>query len=183
MLYHPNWLNQNEANELFRELQSLDIWQHEKIRLFGKDILVPRLVFWMGDNNAHYRYSNTCHSPVPWNQLIFQLKERIHSELGLYFNSVLANFYRNGKDYMGWHRDNEPELGDNPSILSISLGAERRFCMKNIKSNTKHELKLAHGSALVMQGDCQEKYKHALPKTTRISDARINLTFRHVIVK
>ena len=177
VLYHPQWLTQDQADELYQHCHSSD-WQAETITLFGKQITVPRRVFWMGDADAHYSYSNTSHIPVPWSKELLELKNRIKRELGLQFNSVLGNLYRDGQDHMGWHRDNETELGENPNILSISLGAERRFCFKHIQHGEKHALVLKHGSALLMQGNCQQQYKHALPKSIRIKSPRINLTFR-----
>ena len=177
ILIHNHWLSPAQADSLYKKMLTMP-WQEEEITLFGKKIKVPRRVFWMGDSDAYYTYANTRHAPIPWNHEILKIKKRIQHELGLEFNSVLGNLYRDGKDYMGWHSDNEPELGDNPSILSISLGAERRFCFKHKKSREKHEIQLTHGSALLMQGNSQQDYKHALPKSMRIKSPRINLTFR-----
>ena len=129
ILFNNQWLTQTEADRLYNKMLLMP-WQIEEIKMFGKKIKVPRRVFWVGDSNANYRYANTTHTPTPWSNELSDLRNRIHVELGLEFNSVLGNFYRDGRDYMGWHRDNEPELGLNPIILSISLGAERRFCLK-----------------------------------------------------
>ena len=179
ILFHPNWLTESEADLLFKYCLSMK-WQEETITLFGKRIIVPRRVIWMGDKDAEYTYAKTHHAPCPWSKPLYKLKEKIEHELGLRFNSVLGNLYQDGSDYMGWHQDNETELGEAPTILSLSLGAARRFCFRHIDTKEKHEIILTHGSALLMQNDCQKQYQHTLPKSLRIKKPRINLTFRKI---
>ena len=181
VLFSPHWLEETEASNLFEYLLQQN-WKNERITLFGKSICVPRKVFWMGDSDASYTYSNTTHQPSPWDSRLLKIKNRLKSDYNLHFNSVLGNLYRDGKDYMGWHQDNEPELGSQPIIFSLSLGEERRFCLKHIATNKKYEINLTPGSALIMRGNTQQYYKHSLPKSLRVHKPRINLTFRLIII-
>lgn len=136
----------------------------------------------MGDPDARYRYSGTDFDPVPWDPRIQRLADQLSRELGVHFNSVLCNWYRDGKDSMGWHSDDEAELGDNPTIGSLSLGSARRFLLRSRASNTrKIEYVLGHGHLLVMKGDTQAVWQHSIPKTQRPVGHRINLTFRQIL--
>ena len=180
--YAQQFLPQEQADRLLAELIIQVRWQQAEIRLFGKNILTPRLSCWMGDASAVYRYSNTTFLPEPWLDSIFTLKHQLETVARSTFNSVLLNYYRNGQDAMGWHSDDEPELGTRPVIASLSLGAERRFLLREKTKNARSmALQLAHGSLLLMQGDCQKKFQHALPRTSKPIGARINLTFRKIL--
>lgn len=157
------------------------------IRLFGREVASPRLSCWIGDAGASYVYSRTRFEPRPWPPALRALRTRVEHACGARFNSVLANLYRDGNDAMGWHSDDEPELGTAPVIASLSLGAERtlRFRRKRARGAAATPgdtlaLRLPHGSLLRMSGDAQQLYQHALPRTRMRIDARINLTFRRI---
>ena len=140
-----------------------------------------RLTCWVGDEGAVYRYSGVSRRPTPWHPALAKLRVRLESELRVPFNSVLCNAYRGGADSMGWHSDDEPELGTEPVIASISLGAARRFRVRPAGGGAAFATELGHGSLLVMSGRSQHDYRHAVPKTARPVGWRINLTFRNVL--
>jgi alkylated DNA repair dioxygenase AlkB len=170
-----------EATALFDALRGGVNWRQEEILILGQRRLVPRLVAWHGDSGARYTYSGTDHDPQPWLPSLTHMRERAASLTGAPFNAVLLNLYRDGRDGMGWHADDEPELGRNPVIASVSLGAERRFCLRHRRrKDLKLDLRLPHGSLLCMSGATQHHWLHALPKTRRPVGERINLTFRLV---
>lgn len=177
--YRPGWLRQGEADALFAGLRDAMRWDVHRIRMFGREIASPRLSCWIGDAGAVYGYSGTRHEPHPWPALLMPLRARLEAECGSVFNSVLANLYRDGRDAMGWHRDDEPELGDAPLIASLSLGGTRRFLLKDAQGS-RHVFDLASGDLLLMSGDSQRRYRHALPRTAKPVAPRINLTFRHL---
>jgi alkylated DNA repair dioxygenase AlkB len=181
--YEPQWLARAEADALFDGLHDGIAWERHRITLFGCEVDSPRFSCWIGDNDAIYTYSRTRFEPRPWPDALRGLRGRLRSECGVDFNGVLANFYRDGKDSMGWHADDEPELGARPLIASLSLGATRRFMIRCRDDATRQcALELAHGSLLLMGGDTQSHCRHALPKTARSVGQRINLTFRRLIV-
>ena len=180
--FDPHWLGPLEAGALLSGLHRDVRWETHRIRIFGREVDSPRLSCWIGDPDARYRYSGTLFEPHPWPDALVPLRERLARTLGVAFNSVLANLYRDGSDAMGWHSDAEPELGAAPVIASISLGATRRFALKHRDDPArKLALDLPHGSLLVMSGATQRNYRHALPRTTRPTGARINLTFRRIL--
>lgn len=175
-----DWLKLLHAEQLFNELLTTINWQSESIKMFGKSIIVPRKVALYGDNNTTYRYSGVTHEPLPWITLLSTLQHKLAVEHALNFNSVLCNLYKDGMDYMGWHRDNEPELGVDPVIASISLGKPRRFKFRHVLSGSNHEVMLTSGGLLLMHEGCQHYWQHSLPKMMNVKEPRINLTFRHV---
>lgn len=174
------WLVPDEASALFEKLLEAVPWEVHRIRMFGREVASPRLSCWIGDRDASYRYSGTRFTPHPWPEALQPLRDRLQTELGACFNSVLANLYRDGRDAMGWHRDDEPELGDAPLIASLSLGASRRFVLKD-DAGLRHVFELSAGDLLLMAGDSQQRYRHALPRTARPVGPRINLTFRRIL--
>lgn len=179
--YFPNALGPQEADDLFAVLRGQVDWRQEEIVLFGQRRLVPRLVAWHGDAGAVYSYSGVEHHPQPWTPPLQRIRERVEALSGHSFNSVLLNLYRDGRDGMGWHADDEPQLGASPVIASVSLGATRRFRMRHRKRRAETlGLDLEHGSLLLMQGATQHHWLHAVPKVTRPVGERINLTFRRV---
>ncbi len=178
--YHPNWLPQAEAETLFKTLHDSVAWEVHRIQMFGRWVDSPRLSCWMGDEGAAYRYSGARYQPRPWQGVLDDLRRRLEAECSAPFNSVLATLYRDGRDAMGWHRDDEPELGVSPLIASISLGATRRFLLKDAEGG-RHALDLANGDLLLMSDDSQRRYRHALPRTAKPVGARINLTFRYIL--
>ena len=180
--FAADWLPAGQADALFAELRDSIEWESHRIRLFGREVDSPRLSSWIGDEGAAYTYSGTRFEPHPWPSALAGIRERLSRELDCGFNSVLANLYRSGSDYMGWHSDNEAALGPHPIIASLSLGATRRFVLKGrLEPSRKLELPLAHGSLLVMRGDTQANYRHSLPRTARPIGERINLTFRRIL--
>jgi alkylated DNA repair dioxygenase AlkB len=169
------------ADQLFRDLRQEIDWRQEDIVMFGQRRRVPRLVAWHGDAGADYRYSGVLHRPEPWTPTLQRIRHRVEELSGRRFNAVLLNLYRDGRDGMGWHADNEPELGPDPAIASVSLGATRRFRMRHRRHRLQVlDIDLGHGSLLLMQAATQHHWVHALPKTTRPVGERINLTFRLV---
>ncbi|MBD2579818.1 alpha-ketoglutarate-dependent dioxygenase AlkB [Oscillatoria sp. FACHB-1406] len=181
VILYKDFFNLDERDRLFQALYSEIIWQQETIQLFGKKYQVPRLIAWYGDRDKVYTYSGIAHTPQAWNSTLFLIKNRLETLLRAKFNSVLLNLYRDGQDSMAWHSDDEPELGKNPTIASVSFGATRRFSLKHkhIKER-KVELELSSGSLLLMQGETQHYWKHQIPKTKKPVGARINLTFRTI---
>jgi len=156
-------------------------WKQDPIILFGKSQLQPRLTALYG--NAAYSYSGIRMNPEPWTDDLIQIKNKLDAYCGTNFNVVLCNLYRDGKDSMGWHSDDEKELGSNPLIASVSFGATRKFQMKH-KTDTSISIintELTNGSLLVMKGSTQHFWKHAVPKQKYVTEPRINLTFRKII--
>ncbi|MBP6596528.1 MAG: alpha-ketoglutarate-dependent dioxygenase AlkB [Arenimonas sp.] len=179
--YDAAWLAPSDADALLLELRDQIPWETHRIRLFGKWHDSPRLSCWIGDPGTSYVYSGVRFEPHPWPPALRHLRERVSDASGVAMNSVLANLYRSGRDAMGWHSDDEPELGPRPVIASLSLGGVRRFTLKHRRDPSKKlALALAHGSLLVMAGDTQADWRHALPRTARPVAPRINLTFRKI---
>jgi alkylated DNA repair dioxygenase AlkB len=180
-LLWPAAFTPEEAWSAFGRLREEVDWRQEEILIFGERRRVPRLVAWHGDAGAHYEYSGTEHRPAPWTPTLRDLKARVAELAGTEFNAVLLNRYRDGADGMGWHADDEPVLGRNPVIASISLGATRRFALRHRRrKELRLDLPLPHGSLLVMSGATQHHWLHALPKSRRPVGERINLTFRRI---
>ncbi|MEA9587202.1 alpha-ketoglutarate-dependent dioxygenase AlkB [Xanthomonas sp. WHRI 10064A] len=178
------WLQAAQADALMQVLLEQVQWEVHRIRMFGRVVDSPRLSSWIGDADASYRYSGTEFAPQPWLETLQPVRARLQDEAGCPFNSVLVNRYRSGADAMGWHSDDEPELGAQPVIASLSLGAARRFAFKHRDDAAlKQTLELGHGDLLLMAGETQRHYKHALPRTARPVGERINLTFRHIGVR
>lgn len=170
----------DEAQHCFSVLRAELAWHAEHIQMVGRSIPVPRRVAWYGDADAVYTYSGVTHTPLPWHPLLLQLRDRITAQVGVPFNSVLANLYRNGADAMGWHADKEPELGPEPVIASLSFGATRVFKLQHNKTKQRVDVALASGDLLLMAGVLQRCWRHSLPKTTVVVGERINLTYRHI---
>ncbi len=196
------WLPARQADALLADLRDSIPWDVHRIKLFGREVDSPRLSCWIGDPAASYTYSGTRFEPHPWPKALLPIRDRLIAETGIDFNSVLANLYRTGADYMGWHSDSEAALGPRPVIASLSLGAARRFVFKRRDARKKSiavvqprepfdqasrreetlALALPHGSLLLMRDETQRHYKHALPRTAKPVGARINLTFRRIVV-
>ncbi|MFN7676211.1 alpha-ketoglutarate-dependent dioxygenase AlkB family protein [Flavobacterium sp.] len=177
--YYPNFFESNRANELLEKLKNEIPWQQDDITVFGKTYSQPRLTALFGNEGKPYAYSNIVMQPHPWNPLLQLIKDEIEEVSKANFTTVLLNLYRDGKDSNGWHADNEKELGQNPVIASLSLGAERSFHLRhNTIKEQKIKINLEHGSLLLMKGETQHFWKHQIPKTSKIIEPRINLTFR-----
>lgn len=158
-------------------------WQAKPITLWGKTYLQPRLIAWVGDAGRSYTYSGSTMQAQPWTPLLSMLREAVQNAAGAQFNSVLLNYYRNERDSMGYHSDDEKELGPQPVIASLSLGQPRTFVLKHRTDQTLKpvRIKLASGSLLIMQGSTQTHWKHGIDKQSRPCGARLNLTFRKII--
>jgi alkylated DNA repair dioxygenase AlkB len=172
--YYPGWVD--DADQLFALLRDAIAWEQHSITLYARTVLTPRLTSWMGE--GAYRYSGIVNEPAPWPDALAELRERLRNELRIDFNSCLANLYRDGTDSMGYHSDNEPELGPRPTIASISLGDRRRFVLRHRSTGERWSWDLGHGDLLVMHDESQSDYAHAVPKTARPVRPRMNLTFR-----
>lgn len=170
------------AHELLDELLQEIPWDSGYVTLFGKRHRQPRLFAWYGDPGTVYRYSRTTLEPRPWSGRLAALRERVELLAGARFNSVLLNYYRDHRDSMGLHADDEPELGHQPVIASLSLGAERSFRLRHRRDRAIKPLRLLlpGGSLLLMAGDTQANWKHELPKQAQPCGPRINLTFRWI---
>lgn len=179
--YWPHAFARERADALLDALQREIPWQQHRLQLFGREVAAPRLSCWIGDAGATYTYSRTRFVPHAWTPVLTSVREDLAARFDLCFNSVLANLYRDGRDSMGWHSDDEPELGAEPVIASLSFGALRRF---RFRSRGTREvalaIDLAHGSLLVMRGATQRLYQHDLPKFA-VAGARVNLTFRWIL--
>jgi alkylated DNA repair dioxygenase AlkB len=179
--YWPHAFATDEARALRDALSRSIDWSQEEIVMFGQRRRVPRLVAWHGDPDASYTYSGTAHEPQPWTPELSIIRARVEQLCGRSFNSVLLNRYRDGRDGMGWHADDEPELGRNPVIASVSFGATRRFRLRHRRNRVEPiSLPLTDGSLLLMAGEMQQHWVHAVPKTATPVGERINLTFRRV---
>ena len=178
-----DFLTRPQSDAYFAELLDLVDWRQHIIRIRGRQVASPRLSAWYGDPDAHYSYSGLSLEPRPWLPVILELKTQVESACNAPFNSVLLNLYRDGSDSMGWHSDDEPELGERPVIASASFGATRRFRLRHRHRRDLDPvaLLLSHGTVLVMKGNTQSNWKHQLPKTRKVSEPRVNLTFRSII--
>lgn len=182
LFFDSNFFRDDESCSIFQVLKSTTQWGQDEIVAFGKQIPLPRLTAWYGDKGKNYSYSKIFMEPLPWTPVLQEIKSRLELEVKTSFNSVLLNFYRDGRDHVSWHSDDEAELGVNPIIASISFGGTRRFVMKHKekKNLPKIELPLNSGSLLVMRGETQHYWLHQVPKTKQNVAPRINLTFRIV---
>ncbi|MBE9461429.1 alpha-ketoglutarate-dependent dioxygenase AlkB family protein [Dyadobacter subterraneus] len=180
--YFPGFLDPQQSISLMHQLIKKTPWRQQIIQMYGKEVITPRLTAWFGDSNKSYQFSGTKFDPVPWTLELYELKEKIQKATGLPFNSVLLNFYRDGNDSVAWHSDNEKELGINPHIASLSIGQARQFEFRNKSDHSrKYGLSLENGSLLIMKGDLQHNWEHRIPKSKKLNNERINLTFRSII--
>ncbi len=171
-----------ERASVFAALRTQIPFTQHAIRMMGHTVPQPRLSAWVGDPGTAYTYSGVRNEPAPWPEALDALRRRVCEHAGEAFNSVLCNLYRDGRDSMGFHADAEPELGPEPVIASLSLGAVRRFQLRHRRdASDRLDLDLPDGSLLIMRGTLQQHYRHAVPKTRAIVEARINLTFRRII--
>ncbi|WAC46578.1 alpha-ketoglutarate-dependent dioxygenase AlkB [Pseudomonas sp. SL4(2022)] len=176
---HAQWLNAATADRWLAELTAQTPWQQPQVQLYGRQLPVPRLVAWYGDAEASYRYSGLTHQPLPWTPLLALIRAQVEQAVRQPLNGVLLNYYRDGQDSMGWHSDDEAELGANPLIASLNLGGTRRFDLRRKgQSRIEHSLPLQHGSLLVMRGPTQHYWQHQVAKTRSACAPRLNLTFR-----
>jgi alkylated DNA repair dioxygenase AlkB len=178
-----NFFTNQESKKLHQNLIENIQWRQDKIKIFGKLIDQPRLTAFYGDATKDYSYSGIVMKPNDWNDDLLFIKNRVEEIAKIKFTSVLLNYYRDGKDSMGWHSDDEKELGQNSVIGSVSFGESRVFQLRHKlrKDIKKVDIKLTDGSFLLMKGTTQHFWQHQIPKTTRHLEARINLTFRKLV--
>lgn len=180
--YYPNFLSEAQATDYFQTLLKTTPWREDSITLFGKTYPQPRLTALYGEEAKPYTYSGITMNPLPFEHIHLEIKKRIQDVCPENFTTVLLNLYRNGQDSNGWHSDDEKELGANPIIASISLGARRVFQLKHsARKDERYKFSLQHGSLLIMQGETQHYWKHQIPKTKKQCSPRINMTYRIII--
>jgi alkylated DNA repair dioxygenase AlkB len=181
----------NDANALYNNLLTELPWQSDIVTLFGKTHVTTRQIVWMGNHDVSYHYSGQTRRAIPWTKQMLHVKRHIEQQLSssginVDFNSCLLNYYPSGEDGMGYHADDEKELGAQPIIASLSLGARRKFVFKHKTIRQKNkpvkvELYLESGQLIVMHGDTQDFWKHTITKTKTVTSGRISLTFRKVL--
>ena len=182
-----DWRSGDYADRVWSDPDSLNFtnipWKHDSIQIYGKSHKLPRLTSWHGDKDASYTYSRIKSQPNPWNPALSYLREKLEALSGATFNSVLLNWYRGGDDHLSWHADDEPELGVNPTIASVSFGAERDFVLRrNDVQSEKIKIPLTNGSVLLMIGALQDNWQHSVPKRKNAKGPRLNLTYRYINV-
>lgn len=182
--YDTAFLSKEEADKLMDFLKESVSWEQKFYNYGGRQVAQPRLTAWYADDPAmKYSYSGVTQLVQPWTPELLELKKKIEAVAGWQYNSVLLNFYRDGSDSVGLHADNEKELGKNPNIASVSLGATRSFILvRNGASEVKLDYQLTHGSLLIMSGTTQDHWRHMIPKAPELKEGRINLTFRTIYV-
>ncbi|WP_115717483.1 alpha-ketoglutarate-dependent dioxygenase AlkB family protein [Gallaecimonas mangrovi] len=176
----PSLLSTADATLCFDRLLSELDWAQPELTVFGKNHPIPRMQSWLGDPAAHYTYSSRAFAPHPWHPLLKEWALALSAFLNQPFNSVLANYYRDGNDKMGWHSDDEAELGPAPVIAMVSLGAERELAFRTRTNSQSFKVSLPSGSLLVMGAGLQQRWQHGLPSRARVSTGRISLTFRQI---
>ena len=180
--YFSNFFSENEALSLYNSILNETNWQQDNITVYGKTYAQPRLTALFANNNKPYSYSNITMHPAAFTETLLKIKAKIETKTNAKFTTCLANLYRDGNDSNGWHADNEKELGTNPVIASLTLGAARYFNLKHKTERTlKQKLLLENGSLLLMQGETQEYWLHQIAKTKKEIKPRINLTFRIIL--
>lgn len=176
--YHGPVFTPTEADDFFKILLAEIPWQHDETVMFGKHIVIARQVAWVADDGISYSYSGTTKRALPWTATLLTLREIVQNKTHATYNSCLLNLYQNGGEGMGWHSDSEKSLSENSSIAALSLGAERKFSFKHRQSKETVSILLENGSLLDMKGATQKNWQHQLPKSKRVTQSRISLTFR-----
>jgi alkylated DNA repair dioxygenase AlkB len=171
----------NESELIYQRLLQEQNWPDNHYAVAGRQFTLPRLQTWHADAGISYSYSNNLLQTRAWSPLLFEIRTKVENYLNASFNSVLVNLYRNGEDYVGWHSDNEAELGEQPFIASLTFGAERHFGYRHKKTAEHGQVSLASGTLLIMQPNFQHHWLHCVPIDHAVTQGRINLTFRKVI--
>ena len=181
--YIENFFDFDQSQLYMKHLTNDIKWKREKIRMWGKEIVTKKRIAWYADEGKSYTYSGSTFYPVQWNEVLLEIKKQVEQHIRFQFNSVLLNEYKSGEVGMGWHSDDEKELGIDPIIASLSFGANRDFIFKHKtdKSFEKIKIHLKSGSLLIMSGSTQHYWKHSLPKRLKVRDPRVNLTFRKIL--
>lgn len=177
-IHIPDFYSKQQANFYLETFKDTIAWKQESMFLYGKEVKFPRLTAWYGDNDKPYSFSGLTLQPMGWTEELSAIKHDIVPISKVQFNSVLLNRYRDGNDSISWHTDAEKELGRNPVIASVNFGAERVFQLRHIHTKERIDIALKHGSLLVMSGAIQHFWQHQVPKSKKINQERINLTFR-----
>ena len=178
--FWPNWLDGERADRLLSQsINDID-WRSDVIRIVGKTIPIPRLQQWFGNPETSYTYSNIRLQAVAFPCWIDQLREQIEIQSGERFNRALVNYYRDGSDSVDWHADDEAELGFEPLVASLSLGAERVFQLRHNLTKERLDIALPHGSLLLMGAGIQTYWQHRIAKTKKVDKPRVNFTFRYM---
>lgn len=177
-IYRGCLFSETEAQAYFEFLEKHILWQKEKVVIAGKEIQMQRMVAWYGDKAYRYSYSGQTKMALAWTHELLKLKTIVEQGCQETYNACLLNYYPDGNSGMGWHSDNEPELVKASSIASLSFGAARKFSLKPISGGPTVSLILQNGSLLEMKGATQNYWLHSLPKSKKIAEPRINLTFR-----
>ncbi|MCS6776392.1 MAG: alpha-ketoglutarate-dependent dioxygenase AlkB [Chthonomonadaceae bacterium] len=178
---YPDFCTAAERARWFDALLQEIAWRDDPIRLFGREIPQPRRFAWYGEEGVRYTYSGLTLYALPWTPVLVEIKHAVESVTACEFNSVLINLYRDGRDSMSWHADDEPELGPCPTIASVSLGGTRRFALRHrLNRQLRTHVDLTDGCLLVMSGSTQHFWHHQIAKTARPVAPRINLTFRYI---
>lgn len=180
-IYFGTTMNNDKANWYYQQLFDTIAWKNDEAVIFGKHFITKRKVAWYGDARFRYTYSNTTKEALPWTPELLELKEIVEKLSGQQFNSCLLNLYHNGEEGMAWHSDDEKALGKDSAIGSFSLGAVRKFSFRHRKTKEGNSIMLENGSLLVMEDTTQTHWVHCLPKSKRVKDGRINLTFRTMV--
>lgn len=181
VLFYSAFFPVDAADATFARLRDEIAWTQQTIGTPAGRVPLPRLTAWYGDEGTTYRYSGIVQHPLAWTPLLTAIKTRVETAAETTFNSVLLNYYRDGRDSVSWHSDDEPELGQNPVIASVTFGAARQFQFKHkTQPQMRTTVELTHGSLLLMRGATQHHWLHRIPKTTQSLDGRINLTFRQI---
>ena len=182
-LYHEKVIPDDQIKQLYNELLNNINWENERVVMFGKEIITKRKVAFYSDNSIAYRYSSKTKIGLPWNDTLIALKNIAESITKETYNACLLNLYHNGEESMGWHSDNEKEIVANSSIASLSIGAARKFSFKHKVTKETISIQLENGSLLEMKGTIQSHWWHALTKSKKVTEPRINLTFRKMHTK
>jgi alkylated DNA repair dioxygenase AlkB len=177
-IYHGVVFNEKESTIICKDLLDNIPWKQDEVLMFGKKIMTKRKVAWYADAGISYTYAGVKKSGLQWTEALLGIKQKVEAITGDRYNACLLNLYHEGEEGMGWHRDNEKEIVAESSIASMSFGAVRKFAFKHALTNERLDIELANGSLLDMKGVIQQHWYHSLPKTTRIKQMRINLTFR-----
>ena len=183
IISYEKFINTADADRIFSSALNEIPWESSTIKMYGKEVLIPRLQCWIGDPGCEYAYSGKSLQRYDFFEPLIEIRSLIQNQLGIYFNSVLANLYRDGNDSMGFHADDESELGNNPVIASLSLGADRPLVFQNKDKTETKTFDQPHGSLMLMQGATQCAWKHCIRKSKKISEPRINFTFRNIIMQ
>ena len=181
LIYYDELFSKEESSNYLTDLLNTINWKQDELIIFGRKIITTRKVAWYGDKEFSYIYSNREKKALPWTDTILEIKKKVENFSSETFNSCLLNLYPSGKEGMAYHSDNESSILKHSCIASISFGAERKFFFKHNLTGEKISLFLENGSILLMKGEIQTNWKHSLPKMSKVSTPRVNLTFRKMI--